>query len=429
MKMRRIAVGTSEQTLPMQTDGYVRMRATATGLLLFMALLFVVALFQQEAHPWFSWLRAFAEAAMVGALADWYAVTALFRRPLGLPVPHTAIIPGNTERIASSIGSLTQRKLVTPEGIAKLVGSWRIPEELIDALLAPERRRGLTRELAQLLVQALNASEDAAMQRILRDVGTKIIRGVSIAPLAGQMLSGFLGSSQRDRLLDDTLSAMQDYVEANREYLSRMIAEKLPWSRFLSFVKLDHTVAHKVLDSVHSTLCTMRDDPDDPMRLKLIERLHEVAEWLMHSDDAGKKEAALKEKLLAYDTLLQFFDDSWHRLKQWMLDDLNADPSDIRAYLDAVLADIGRTLQKDPDLRTMLQQGVQGLVAALATTHSDKIGELVANTVREWSPAQMVETIEREVGKDLQYIRINGTIVGGLVGLLLHAVALLMGAR
>ena len=429
MKMRRIAVGTSEQTLPMQTDGYVRMRATATGLLLFMALLFVVALFQQEAHPWFSWLRAFAEAAMVGALADWYAVTALFRRPLGLPIPHTAIIPGNTERIASSIGSLTQRKLVTPEGIAKLVGSWRIPEELIDALLAPERRRGLTRELAQLLVQALNASEDAAMQRILRDVGTKIIRGVSIAPLAGQMLSGFLGSSQRDRLLDDTLSAMQDYVEANREYLSRMIAEKLPWSRFLSFVKLDHTVAHKVLDSVRSTLCAMRDDPDDPMRLKLIERLHEVAEWLMHSDDAGKKETALKEKLLAYDTLLQFFDDSWHRLKQWMLDDLNADPSDIRAYLDAVLADIGRTLQKDADLRTMLQQGVQGLVAALATTHSDKIGELVANTVREWSPAQMVETIEREVGKDLQYIRINGTIVGGLVGLLLHAVAVLMGAR
>jgi len=429
MKMRRIAVGTSEQTLPMQTDGYVRMRATATGLLLFMALLFVVALFQQEAHPWFSWLRAFAEAAMVGALADWYAVTALFRRPLGLPIPHTAIIPGNTERIASSIGSLTQRKLVTPEGIAKLVGSWRIPEELIDALLAPERRRGLTRELAQLLVQALNASEDAAMQRILRDVGTKIIRGVSIAPLAGQMLSGFLGSSQRDRLLDDTLSTMQDYVEANREYLSRMIAEKLPWSRFLSFVKLDHTVAHKVLDSVRSTLCAMRDDPDDPMRLKLIERLHEVAEWLMHSDDAGKKEAALKEKLLAYDTLLQFFDDSWHRLKQWMLDDLNADPSDIRAYLDAVLADIGRTLQKDADLRTMLQQGVQGLVAALATTHSDKIGELVANTVREWSPAQMVETIEREVGKDLQYIRINGTIVGGLVGLLLHAVAVLMGAR
>lgn len=422
-------MNTTEQTLPMKPVDYDRMRAMATGLLLFMALLFVVALIQEEMHPWLSWLRAFSEAAMVGALADWYAVTALFRNPLGIKIPHTAIIPGNRDRIASRIGSLTQQKLVTPKGIAELVGSWRIPEELMDALLAPERRRGLNRELAQLLVRALNASEDAAMQRIIRDIATKLIRGVSVSPLAGQMLSGFLGSNQRDRLLDDTLSTMQDYVEANREYLSRMIAEKLPWSRFLSFVKLDHTVAHKVLDSVHSTLRTMRDDPDDPMRLKLIERLHEAAEWLMHSQDAGKKEVALKEKLLAYDTLLQFFDDSWHRLKQWMLDDLNRDPSDIRAYLDAVLADIGRTLQKDPDLRTLLQQGVQSLVAALATTHSDKIKDLVAKTVREWSPAQMVETIEGEVGKDLQYIRINGTIVGGLVGLLLHAVALLMGAR
>ncbi len=419
----------TEETLPTKTDDYVRMRALATGLLLFMALLFVVALFNQEAHPLFSWLRAFAEAAMVGALADWYAVTALFRHPLGLPIPHTAIISGNTERIASNIGSLTQRKLVTPGGIAKLVGSWRIPEELIEALLAPERRRALNHELAQWLVRALNASEDAAMQRMLRDVATKVIRGVSVAPLAGRMLSGFLGSSQRDRLLNDILSVVLEYVDANRDYLARTVADKLPWSRVLSFVKLDYRVSHKVLDSVYDTLCAMRDDPHDPMRGKAIDRLHDLSQWLMHSDDALTREASLKDKLLAYDTLLQFFDDAWHQLKQWMVDDVNKEPSDIRAYLDAALADVGRTLQRDAALRTMLHDGVQGLVEALANRHSDKIGELVANTVREWSPAQMVETMEREVGKDLQYIRINGTLVGGLVGLLLYALALLMGGR
>ena len=419
----------TEQTLPTKTDGYARMRAMATGLLLFMALLFVVGLIQQETHPLFSWLRAFAEAAMVGALADWYAVTALFRHPLGMPIPHTAIIPGNTERIASNIGSLTQRKLVTPGGIARLVGSWRIPEELIEALLDPERRRALNYELTQLLVRALNASEDAAMQRIIRDIATKVIRGVSVAPLAGQMLSGFLASSQRDRLLNDVLSAVLEYVDDHRDSLGRTVAEKLPWSRFLSFVKLDYRVSQKVLDSVYDTLCTMRDDPHDPMRRKAIERLHDLSQWLVHSDDALKREVSLKEKLLAYDTLLEFFDDSWHQLKQWMLDDVNKEPSDIRAYLDAALADAGRTLQRDAELRLMLRDGVQGLVEALATRHSDKIGELVANTVREWSPAQMVETIEREVGKDLQYIRINGTIVGGLVGLLLHALALLIGGR
>ncbi len=422
-------MGETEETLPTKTDDYVRMRALATGLLLFMALLFVVALFNQEVHPWFAWLRAFAEAAMVGALADWYAVTALFRHPLGLPIPHTAIISGNTERIASNIGSLTQRKLVTPGGIAKLVGSWRIPDELIEALLAPERRRALTYELAQLLARALNASEDVAMQRILRDIATKVIRGVTIAPLAGRMLSGFLGSSQRDRLLNDILSAVLEYLETHRDSLSRTVAGKLPWSRVLSFVKLDDRVSQKVLDSFYDTLSTMRDDPQDALRLKAIARLHDLSQWLIQSEDALTREASLKDKLLAYDTLLQFFDDSWHQLKQWMLDDLTKDPSDIRAYLDAALADAGRTLQRDAALRTMLHDGVQGLVEALATRHSDKIGELVANTVREWSPAQMVETIEREVGKDLQYIRINGTLVGGLVGLLLHALALLIGGR
>jgi uncharacterized membrane-anchored protein YjiN (DUF445 family) len=422
-------VTVTEETLPTKTDDYVRMRALATGLLLFMALLFVVALFNQEAHPWFAWLRAFAEAAMVGALADWYAVTALFRHPFGLPIPHTAIISGNTERIASNIGSLTQRKLVTPGGIAKLVGSWRIPDELIEALLAPERRRALTYELVQLLVRALNASEDAAMQRILRDVATKIIRGVTVAPLAGRMLSGFLGSSQRDRLLNDILSAVLEYLETHRDSLSRTVAGKLPWSRVLSFVKLDDRVSQKVLDSFYDTLSTMRDDPHDPLRLKAIARLHDLSQWLIQSEDALTREASLKDKLLAYDTLLQFFDDSWHQLKQWMLDDLAKEQSDIRAYLDAALADVGRTLQRDAALRSMLHEGVQALVEALATRHSDKIGELVANTVREWSPAQMVETIEREVGKDLQYIRINGTLVGGLVGLLLHALALLIGGR
>jgi uncharacterized membrane-anchored protein YjiN (DUF445 family) len=415
------------QTGSTKTDDYVRMRIVATGLLGLMALLFVVALVKQEAHPFFAWLRAFAEAAMVGALADWYAVTALFRHPLGLPIPHTSIIAGNTERIASNIGSLTQRKLVTPGGIAKLVGSWCIPEELIEALLSPERRRSLSHEIAQLLVRGLHASEDAAMQRMLRDMAAKVIRGVSIFPLAGRTLSAFLASSQRDRLLHDILSTLLEYVNSNREFLGRTIAEKLPWSRLLTFVKLDYKVSQKVLDSFCDTLRGMRDDPQDPMRQNLIERLQDLAQWLSQSEAALKRETVLKDRLLAYETLLDFFDDAWHQLKQWMLEDLVKEQSDLKGYLEAALADVGRTLQRDAALRAMLHDGVQGLVEALATRHSDRIGELVANTVREWSPAQMVETIEREVGKDLQYIRINGTVVGGLVGLLLHALALLIG--
>lgn len=416
-------MSTSTPSLPVEPHPFARTRTLATGLLFCMALLFALAVIEEPVYPWLSWVRAFAEAAMVGALADWYAVTALFRHPMGLQIPHTAIIPSNKDRIAARIGSLTQRKLMTPAGIAKLIGSWRIPEELIQALLHAERRQALIREAAKLFVRALDACEDAAMQRCLRDIAAKVIRGVTVAPLAGQLLAAFLRSRRRDQLLNDVLSALIEAVETNRAVLCTLIAEKLPWSRILSFIKLDDALAGKVLDRLLAALRTMRDDPDDAMRTQAIERLEQVALWLIYDEGALKKEAELKDKLLGYHTLLEFIDESWHSLKQWILDDVQQDSSEILAYLDAALEDVGRMLSRDEPLRAMLHQGVQGLVEDLAGRHSDKIAELVASTIQDWSIAHMVDTIEREVGKDLQFIRINGTVVGGLVGLILHAVA------
>ncbi len=403
-----------------------RVRTLASGLLFLMALLFAIAVIAEPAHPSMGWLRAFAEAAMVGALADWYAVTALFKRPLGLPIPHTAIIQANRERIAARIGNLTQQKLMTPEGIAKLVSAWDVPQELAAALLHDHRRQAWSRQICHLFTRALHVSDSAAMQRLLRDLGSVVIREVRVAPLTGQVLSALLRSGQRDRLLHDVFTAVADALETNRGALSHLVAEKLPWSRLWNFVKLDEAIARKILDSVESAFRTMRDNPQDAMRAHLIERLEEMADWLEHSEEALVREALIKEKLLSYDTLLKFFDESWHRVKQWMLDDMDAESSEVRASIDTLLAHVGRTLHKDAELRAMLHDGLQEFVQALAERHSNTIGELVTKTVRDWSSDQMVDTIEREVGHDLQFIRINGTIVGGLVGLLLHAIAIML---
>ncbi|MDF2458430.1 MAG: conserved rane protein of unknown function [Nitrospira sp.] len=223
-------------------------RAMATGLLLGMAGLFVAALVWEPRYPSLSWLRAFTEAAMVGALADWYAVTVLFRRPLGLPIPHTEIIPRNKERIATRLGSLTQCQLLTPDAVGKLIASWRIPDECTAVLLDPARRQHLTQEAARLLARMVEASEDAAMQQFTRHLATRMLRGLHVAPLIGQVLSGFLQSGQRDRLLNDVLTFVQETVEAHREQLCRLIADKLPWSRFLTLVRLDEKVAGKLVD-------------------------------------------------------------------------------------------------------------------------------------------------------------------------------------
>lgn len=406
---------------------YQRARAFATGLLLCMAGLFVVSLLWEQRYPALSWLRAFAEAAMVGALADWYAVTALFRRPLGLPIPHTQIIPRNKERIASRLGSLTQRQLLTPEAIGRLIESWRIPSECTALLLDSTRRQVVSQEAATLLARMVEASEDRTMQQFIRHLATNMLRGLHVAPLIGQVLSSFLQTSQRDRLVNDALTALSDSMEAHRSQLCSLIADKLPWSGLLNLVRLDEKVASKFIDWFQSVLREMRDDPHDAARQQLIDRLATAAQWLMHSEQALQRETSIKDKLLGYDALLQFLDESWHSVKQWLLTDLRRAESDIRGYLDAALAGLGETLRTDPEFVVLLQRGVQDFVIDLATRHRDRIGELVTATVSNWSVVHMVDTIEREVGTDLQFIRINGAVVGGLVGLILYAAALLIG--
>lgn len=406
---------------------YQRARAIATGLLLCMAGLFVVSLLWEPRYPALSWLRAFAEAAMVGALADWYAVTALFRQPLGLPIPHTQIIPRNKDRIASRLGSLTQRQLLTPEAIGKLIESWRIPSECTALLLDSTRRQVVSQEAASLLARMVEASEDRTMQQFIRHLASNVLRGLHLAPLIGQALSSFLRTSQRDRLVNDALTALSDSVDVHRSQLCSLIAEKLPWSGLLNLVRLDEKVASKFVDWFQSVLREMRDDPHDLARQQLIERLETAAQWLMHSEQALQRETSIKDKLLGYDALLQFIDESWHSVKQWLLTDLGRAESDIRAYLDAALAGLGETLRTDPEFVALLQRGVQDFVIDLATRHRDRIGELVTATVSNWSVVHMVDTIEREVGTDLQFIRINGAVVGGLVGLILYAAALLIG--
>jgi uncharacterized membrane-anchored protein YjiN (DUF445 family) len=319
---------------------------------------------------------------------------------------------------------LTQRQLLTPDAIGKLIESWRIPDEMTAMLLDSSRRHSLAQEAARLLGRMVEASADRAMQQFMRQLATKTLQGVHFAPVIGQVLSGFLQSAQRDRLLNDALTLVSEAVETQRIQLSSLIADRLPLARLLNLVRLDEKVAGKLVDWFLTLLRDMRDDADDPFRQQLIGRLGAAAQWLMHSDHALRREAALKEKLLSYEVLLQFINDSWSNVKQWLLADLAHDRSEIRDYLDAALAGLGETLKTDREFVELVRQGMQDFVTDLATRHRDRIGELVTATVRDWSVVHMVDTIEREVGTDLQFIRINGALVGGLVGLMLYCAAL-----
>jgi len=265
----------------------------------------------------------------------------------------------------------------------------------------------------------LEVSEDAAVQRFIRHLATKLLDSLTVAPVTRQLVSGVVQSLQRDRLVNDALALAIEYVDTHRDPLSHMIAQKLPWSRLLSFVRLDKRVARRMIGWFRSVLRDVHDHPDDSMR-------QSAERWFISSDGASRQVMAIKELLMS-PVMLQIIESSWHSLKQWLLMDLKQDHSETRAYLDAALAGLGDTLKRDEDAVKVFQEGLQNLVVELATRHRDRIGELVTNTVRDWSVAHMVETIEREVGKDLQFIRINGTVVGGMIGVLLYAVAVLVG--
>ena len=408
-----------------QTKGRIEMKRTrtiATTLLVFMAVLFLGANAGLETYPFLGWVRAFAEAAMVGALADWYAVTALFRKPFGLPIPHTQIIPRNKHRIAKSLGHFTETKLLTPDKIIDLIHSWNIAGHLTSTLTDPVKRRSVTHALTQLIVRAIHVSEDHTLQRFIREIALKALQGMNLSKLVGQVLHSVL---QREEFLEESLRIGADYLTRNKTSLRQVIAEGQAW--YWRWTHLDRLVARRILKRATSVLVVMQSNADDPIRKDVTMRLNRLAERLMSPDHAGDLHETINQ-LLKYEPLLEYLEAAFLGLKQWALKDLDRTDSDFGGYVDDLLRACGESLKNDPDISRILNEGIRTIVDELVRGKGySSIRQAIEAKVNAWSADELVEIIENEVGRDLQFIRINGTLVGGMVGLMLYAIVVLMG--
>lgn len=393
------------------------LRRGATALLLAMAVLFVVARRAAD-HGGSAWgyLAAFAEAAMVGGLADWFAVTALFRRPLGLPIPHTAIIPVNKDRIADSMAAFLRANFLIPQVVARRLHGFDAAGALGGWLTAPPGQgMRLGSGLADLVADMLATLDPERIGGPAKALLQRQIERLDLAPLLGQVLSGMLADGRHMPLIEALLRRAGTLLEANEPALRAMIHDRA--NTLMRWTGLDERLANALLDGLYTLLAETVVDPHHPLRRSIDEALHKLAQDLVHDPEMGARVARLKAEALANPAFAAWLDGLWERSRTALIAQLRGG----RPTGGGALAGLGKALQEDARLKALVNRFARRTLTGLASRQGAQIVALVSETVKRWDAGTVTRRIEGAVGRDLQFIRINGTVVGGLVGLTLHA--------
>ena len=409
-----------------------RMKAVAGLLLLAAALLHGVATAMlrhpaPSASPWsltaWGYLAAFAEAAMVGAIADWFAVTALFRRPLGLPIPHTAIVPRGKARIGRTLSTfITTHFLATPLVLARL-RALDPGRRLADWLRHPRNAEAVGHQSIGVARVAVDLLDDERVRAFVRRQAARRLEALEAAPLLGGLLQALTREGRHQAMFDELLIKLDELLRDDdiRALVARAIATEI---RTLRYLGLDKRVgdwsASKVVDGLSALIGEVAATPDHPLRLRFDTLVEGYIERLNHDPAYRRRGARLVARALAHPATGACFQGLWDDLLGWLRDDLSRDDSRLGARLAKLTRQLGETLAGDAALRGWIDERLVRAVPVLLARYRSRIGDYIAERVEQWESRELVAQLEQSVGKDLQYIRINGTLVGGLVGLALH---------
>ncbi|MES2741729.1 MAG: DUF445 domain-containing protein [Pseudomonadota bacterium] len=403
-----------------------RMRRIATGLLIGMAALFIAARLGQPAWPrWgatLSFVGAFAEAAMIGALADWFAVTALFRHPFGIPIPHTAIVAKNKDRIGESIGNFLEHNFMTYEVLHEELAQVDFAGSGAAWLARGENSAAVARQVVDALPAILRLIEDDDAGNFLRKAITGSLKDVRFAPLLAEVLNVLAAGRQHHALLERILGIVAGVLEQNRPYIRQKVHENSP--RWMPKA-IDEKFFERLMDGVQDILADIRSE-DSEWRERLDGATADLIAKLAQSPEYEEKLQRLLAASLGHPMFHDYLHQVWQDIRARLLTDTARPDSRLAARLRQALRVFSEALANDDTIRRKLNEWMRAVVADTVVQRRDVIAAVVQRVIRKWDADTVARKFELHVGKDLQYIRINGTLVGGLVGLVLHGVTLLL---
>ena len=398
------------------------MKRRATAVLVLMAAVFVALTVLTDDHGWAGYARAAAEASMIGGLADWFAVTAIFRHPLGLPIPHTAVIPERKDQFGATLGEFVQQNFLSPDVISERVRESRLGTRAAAWLADPANADAVARYGAELVVSLADVVRDEDVHRLMEEEAGRLVDSLPLAPIAGKALRLMTEQQRHEELFDAVLRGLERFLDENAPAFRQRFGRESPW-----WVPeaVEDRIFERLLDGVRRLLQDA-NDPDHEVRKRFEERVAELTVQLETSPAMRERGDRLKHDLLEHPALRQWSTSLWTEVKATLRSQAADPESELRRRLAAAVAAGGERLLADPALVARAERAAEVAVARIADQFHGEIAGLVSGTVARWDGEETANKLELLLGRDLQFIRINGTVVGGIAGLAIHAVAQLL---
>ena len=397
-----------------------KMKTLATSLFLLAAVIFVVARTQEVDDNAWGYVRATAEAAMVGALADWFAVTALFKHPLGIPIPHTAIVKKRKDEIGASLGSFVQDNFLTRSVMTERIQEAHLARRLGRWLAKPDNAQTVGSQSAAVVRGVTEVLQDEVIQTGLEAVVVERAKQVKVAPVMSRVVDAAIQGDHHQSLLESVLAGLGSFMEDNRETFRHRLTQESPW-----WVPepIDDAVFDKIYTAVRRFLTDIGSDRNHEMRVDIDRRTARLAEELRTSPEMIERGEALKAEFLDHPEVRDWSATLWQRIKNGLLEAAESPDSELRRRLEQALVEAGESLESDPKLQAKIDHWITDAVGYIAEQFRGEVADLIATTVQRWDTDETSERIELQVGRDLQFIRINGTLVGGAAGFLIFAIS------
>jgi uncharacterized membrane-anchored protein YjiN (DUF445 family) len=398
-----------------------QMRLASSGILALFTVAFFISKHYTGRYPIAVIILAISEAAMVGGLADWFAVTALFRRPFGLPIPHTALIPKEKNNIGKNLGAYVQQNFLTAEVLIQKIREFNVAGTFSKWMTDIDRVNKMTSIIIKYIPEILDRLNDEDINRFIKTNISKALDNLELNKSLAEILKTLTANDKHQEILNESIKIVSKFINDNEQKMQEEFAEKFDW--FSKLIGIDKFLFNKIIHAIGSYLQELNDNKNHQLRKEFSHYIYELIVKLETSEEYKQKVNDIKDAIVNNDVLKKYISNIWNDFKKMTIEDIKKPNSNIKFQIGKMVNSIGKDLLNDSATQNKLNIGIEKAAIAAISSHSGKIVQLISDKVESWSAKDFSESLELEVGSDLQYIRINGTLVGALIGAVIYLIS------